>query len=496
MAWRGVYFPFRQDGLLETIVSFAGIILFVFAVVWVIRSLRRDFQAGMRTIFGLLVFLPASLAIPLPSGLPQLTIHRVLILVGFWFVMRNSNRAGGGWRIPNLGLVVLFGFAQLMSLAFGIQFVSGLKGFLSYALEAALLYILVSEYVRTQPDLTKLLSSMCYGLAAVAIVAYVEKYLHFNPATKLLPETGLAAQWGWEQGDIVSTYAHRILLGYAMAIGVVLALALSAQSRLAKPRRVMQMIALLLIGATYFSASRGPWLGLGLALAAMGVVGGRGMRLRVALIGFGAALVLILRPGVRETIQNLYSATLDEESLKGNSYNYRWRLWVVAWSEIQRSPERLLFGFGPGSTESMDLTEYFYGHEGYSSSMEKIGFTSWDNAYACDLIELGVFGCFIELMLHVSILWTIFANWRRTDSPGGVLEAGIAVGCVVFMFAMTNVSIFAPQLKYMFWALAAAGSSPCGIRRGQRHVEESKSAEEEVGGTVGVAAGLTRSAWT
>ena len=172
-----------------------------------------------------------------------------------------------------------------------------------------------------------------------------------------------------------------------------------------------------------------------------------------------AAAILVLRPGVRDTIRNLYTATFDEDSQKGGSYQTRWQLWTVAWKEIQVSPNRFLFGYGPASTESMDLSHYWYGTEGWSSSVSKIGYTSWDNNYACDLIELGMVGLVLEAILFLSIVRTLVENWHRSDPDNRVLQGGIAVACLVFMFAMTNVFIFAPQLKYLFWALVAIGSN-------------------------------------
>jgi O-antigen ligase len=91
--------------------------------------------------------------------------------------------------------------------------------------------------------------------------------------------------------------------------------------------------------------------------------------------------------------------------------------------------------------------------------MTKIGYTSWDNNFACNLIELGVLGFLAEMLLFFIILKKLVANWFKNDSEDRVLQGGIIVSCMVFLFAMTNVFIFAPQLKYLFWALVAAGSN-------------------------------------
>ena len=435
--------------------SLLGAALLAILVVWAIRRLRRDLDSGMRLIFALLVFLPTSLRIELPGALPQLTIQRILILIAFVFLLRNAPSVPRKWPIPNLTLITLFGITQGVSLVFGAQFIPGLKGFSSYILEVALFYVLMNLYIMTEPNLLRLVCSICYGLAAVAVLATIEKFSGTNLSELIAPSGGLAEI----KQEITSTYPHRIALGYAMAMGVPLALAASTQFRSARTRRLLYGIALLSIGAAYFSMSRGPWLGMGLGLIGIGILGGTLLRKRLLQIALLSAAVLVLRPGVLETITNLYTASFDENAQKHGSLATRWQLWTVAWTEIQVSPERFLFGFGPVSTESMDLSQYWYGTEGWSASVSKIGYTSWDNNYACDLIELGVVGLALEVTLLLAIVGTVLREWRASDAEGRILLSGIGLACAVFMFAMTNVYIFAPQLKYLFWALVAIGSN-------------------------------------
>jgi O-antigen ligase len=345
----------------------------------------------------------------------------------------------------------LFGLVQVVSLIFGTQFVPGLKTVFSYAIEGVLFYVLVSEYVQSETDINKLLSAICYGLTGVAALATVEKYWRFNLFNELLRLPGL-------ERDVVSTYPHRILLGYAMVMGVAVAMVLSVDLQNKQKKHTMYLVTLLLACAAYFSMSRGPWLGLILTLVILAAIGGKHVRRKVGSIALFAAALLVLRPGVRDTVSSLYSETFDEDSAKGGSYETRWQLWTIAWKEIQVSPGRFLFGFGPVSTENMDLTDYFRDHEGYGSSMAKIGYTSWDNNYANDLIELGVIGFLVELLLLARIVYVLITNWFRSDPEGRVFQAGVTVGCLIFMFAMTNVFIFSPQLKYLFWALVCIGS--------------------------------------
>ena len=443
----------------------------------------------MCAVFALLVFLPYTLRIDLPAPLPQLTIHRILIVLAFIFLIRSRTPNRRRWPIPNLWLVVLFGFSQVASLLFGTDFVGGLKNCGNYSIETVLFYLLITEYVMAESNVVRLLSSICYGLAAVAVVATIEKYFRFDPVGLISPTGGgspLAAT-----GDIAATYPHRILMGYAIAMGVPLSLALSAYFKETKPRRIMYGITFLLIAATYFSMSRGPWLGLGLGLLGMVVLGGRKLRKKLAFVAVLTAAILLLRPGVRDTISNLCFSTFNDSSDKASTYNYRWQLWAVAWDQLRLSPVRFLFGYGPGSTENMDLSNYWHGQEGWQADIIHSGHTSWDNNYAGDLIELGTIGFLLELTLFLSISKTLVMNWHRSDMDDRVLQAGIAVACLIFMYSMTNVYIFAPQLKYLFWALVAIGSNLSLVLANQSGCETmlaSESSSESITG----AASLTK----
>jgi O-antigen ligase len=134
-------------------------------------------------------------------------------------------------------------------------------------------------------------------------------------------------------------------------------------------------------------------------------------------------------------------------------------MWTVAWDQIRLSPVHFLFGYGPNSTMHMDLSDFWHGQEGSQAGVIHMGHTSWDNNYACDLIELGVIGFLLKVILFLSVVKTLIDNWCESDNDYRILEGGIVVACLVFMYSMSNVYIFAPQLYYMFWTLVAAGSN-------------------------------------
>jgi hypothetical protein len=147
------------------------------------------------------------------------------------------------------------------------------------------------------------------------------------------------------------------------------------------------------------------------------------------------------------------------------SYEYRGILWHVAYSEITKSPVRLLFGYGGLTTETMDLSRYFKRGAGGTTAL--LGFTSWDNQMACDLIEFGYVGFIAEMVLLGSVLVGIIKLGMRVPKSDRNFMLAMFAACGIYTYAMTNVYIFSPQLKCLFWAVVA-----CGIRYGQFAVRD------------------------
>jgi O-antigen ligase len=122
-------------------------------------------------------------------------------------------------------------------------------------------------------------------------------------------------------------------------------------------------------------------------------------------------------------------------------------LWGKAFTEIKKSPCRLLFGTGPGSHQVLD----FSGEVWYSRHLSQ--FWSWDNQYAIYLLELGFCGFVLWLILYLNIIIRAFNIWINIETKYKGIVLGIFSSIIVFIFMMTNVAIFTPQLQFIFWSL-------------------------------------------
>jgi hypothetical protein len=442
-----------------------NVIYMAILLVPVLWQLRKDFISGLALCMFLFVSMPDALRLSIGGGIPELTIHRLLLLIllPYWMAHR---RQQADRRVPFVRGLLALAAAQFISLLLSVHFSGSVKSFLAFALEVALFFAITSSSLQNREQVIKILYGIVLGLGLVAVVGVIEKYRGVNLARLILSDSSV------ETNDITSTYPHRILFGYAMVIGIPILFALAECERRGKRKALLAGMVLLLMAGCYFSQSRGPWSALIVGCVIFFFLGSRAAKRVAVTIMILGTLVLAAKPGVRDTIASAFNSTFDENNVKGRSYEYRWILWRVAYSEISKSPERALFGYGGLSTETMDLSEYFESEGGGTTSA--LGYTSWDNQLACDLVEFGFAGFMIELALFGGVLGALFGFWRRSKGTDKCIMAAFLSACMVYLYAMSTVYIFSPQLKCLFWALAA-----CGIRYGQCREVERAATESE-----------------
>ncbi len=305
----------------------------------------------------------------------------------------------------------------------------------------------------TTPAIKRAAKVAVSALAVVACLAVVERYFEFNPARILL-----LGERGDGEGGITSVYRHRIMFGYAMAAIFPFALFFAGRARGRRESILAWAVLLLTIAACYFSFSRGPWVGLLLAALLIGILGRETFRRGIKVIGAITVLALVADAGVRETVFELAASLIDTDTahnVKASSAQYRKTLWRVAWVEISKSPERMLFGYGRNSTLQKDYSEYFEREMG--GTTDKLGFTSWDSQFALNLIELGILGFLAGTILYFKLFLAGIKSWRNLE--GDDLHRDLVLAAVaslgVYLWACTNVAIFNPQLTWLFLTAAA-----------------------------------------
>jgi hypothetical protein len=401
----------------------------------------------------LMVCVSDKLRLDLPGGLPELTIQRMLLLISFYYWNRERRYRvkyrDRGVNAVLLGNLILVLCSTVLSIALDLS----LKSIISLAFEEYFFYWLVYTSVRSEKDILLVFKHFGYGLAIVAVLGFVEYYTQFNPVDEYIvqgprPEMG-GAYTGWY--DVMGTFPHRILFGYAMVCGAVVAFACYFLEK-TKIRRYLWLAFVMLFSATtYFSNSRGPWFALPLGFGVVAVWGTARSRKLILYLGVAIMIGLLLKPGVLSTITNLVQSTFEKDTHKGDSYEYRWECWSVAWKMISDSPLRLLFGYGGLSTQRMDLQHLF----SVGGSTYKLGYTSWDNQFAANLIEFGVLGFMGFNVVFMVVCSRLFARKAGVSPSLAQVVISARAVLVVYLFLMTNVYSFSNQLKYFLWGIIA-----------------------------------------
>ena len=78
----------------------------------------------------------------------------------------------------------------------------------------------------------------------------------------------------------------------------------------------------------------------------------------------------------------------------------RFELWKKAYSEVTKSTERLLFGYGNGAHNIM-VFQALYFHNIY------LKFDSWDNHFAAVLLDTGYLGFLGFILLTIFFLFIL-----------------------------------------------------------------------------------------
>lgn len=406
---------------------------------------RVSYSSGLAVTIFFLFLLPTEIRISTGTALPEITIHRILLLIGFWQTWRRSRWFQDRALLPGVALLVTMALGRLCSTLIAVEPVAGAKELLSFILEYLLFFLMVGKGIRDRETVVRVLRAALLAGVIVGLLGVYEKYRGTNLAA--LVASGMVDN----PKTVTATYRHRILFGYAMAMAFPLAFALRHWVANRAQALFLMSGVLILPAACYFGNSRGPWVGMALAGAVLMLAGSRIVRRHLCLLAMLAGLALVGMPGVQKSILNRWEQTFTTDTHKGRSASYRLELWTTAWQHLTKSPGRFVFGYGGGSTEHMQLDDYFQ----YGGGSGQLGHTSWDSEYASDFMKYGVLGLSMNVLLLLSFVrWT----WRARAQCGPEAEDLLA-GCLavmfVFLWAMSNVAIFNPQLQYLFLTVVA-----------------------------------------
>jgi O-antigen ligase len=303
--------------------------------------------------------------------------------------------------------------------------------------------------IKDENDIDILLRYIVSGLLVVTVLGLAERYFNFSVIKYLNSEQ--YAMILSLNGRVTSTYPHPILLGSGLAMGVPLAMYSIQYLKRDYFTSLYPVTTLLLVATIYLTFSRSAWISLGICFSFGLILFPADMKKYLGFIILLFIMFIYLREGVYKTIDNLYYSTFDVDTIKGSSYSYRWELWRVALSKIGESATRFLFGFGDGSHEIIDLS----GRLSYDPNRIVL-FKSWDNEYACILLERGVIGFLSYIIMNLYIfVKMVKGRIQQLEGKEKTLISSLLISNGVFLFTLTTVKMFSIQMVILYWTNVA-----------------------------------------
>jgi len=415
-------------------------------IIGVIIAFNNNYRKGLMYGFILLLVLPQYCGVKINDTLPVLTTHRLVLIIAFFFWIRNVETESIT-DVPFKRIFILLLISNTVTLFMAEYFLISLKRYLSFCLENFVVYIILVTSIQTKDQIEMYFLSFFKAICFLAALAILERYSDIR-IIDYLPTFGSIPAAVYKH-EVITTFPHPIFLGIPMAVGLTMCITLIQinyrHSHLRTP--ILYMMMLIIGSALYFSFSRGPWVAAGIGCGTLFLLSGAHTKRTVLIVLLIVVLINILRPGVFRTLSSYYKKTLDKQSIEGSSYYYRWELWRKAYKEIKTAPERMAFGYGLEYHRYEDLNDEFVLADKTSK------FRSWDNEFAAILLELGFVGLFLYFLLYFSLFRYCFGSILYTSGDDKDFLISLIACYLICLFMMTNVKMFSSQVMFLFYTI-------------------------------------------
>jgi O-Antigen ligase len=446
--------------------------LLVIAIL-VSTAMRKSMDAALAVAACLLMIFPNQAQIPLP-GLFDLTTQRliVMVLLGLYLsVGRRTDAERPQGPLPLRFLLAVLIVWMLLSSAKSIVPQISFKSTLSEYFDFALIYIIYARSLSRAETVRKVFAGFVAGMVICSFFGLLEIYADWR-VTSLFPAVSTRFADLASEADrgvrVQSTFDHSILFGAALSMAIPMGFFLLDKARSKGQKTYLWLAQLIMMLCLYKTDSRGPWIAAILSFALLVLFGKGRMRTYTGAIVLTTVLVIAVRPGVRQSVFDLYAATLDPDSPQGQSYQWRYVLFHVARTELSKDTGRSIWGFGPESFFYLGLTTDAM----VDGEMHTVKVDSCDSAYVELMMDTGYVGLFIvALLLATGLLYSAY-RFLTARTPDNMIYLIAFINLCAFSFLMSNVELWGwGQQSYMFWVVVAiAMSSPA-----QLHFERAKS---------------------
>src|SRR5712692_2601721 len=441
----------------------------VAVAVLVAIAARRGAEQVLPVAAFILVLVPRDAALQLP-GLFDLTTQRVVLvaLIGLYFVFPAKDPRSGRFDTPLKWLIITHIVWCLISTANSIVPLMSLKKMVSEVFEYYLMYYIFFRTIRDVRTINRILFAIVSAIIVSSVFGAIEAYGEWS-VMKWFPAVVHRFE-GWSaigtlsgrDVRVVSTFAHPILFGAGLTMAIVLALYLLKTTNDSRKKIFLWGGLLLMFLNIYKTSSRGPWLGLIVSLSLLLLFDKGRVRKYLTVIGVIILAVFVIRPGVLDTIVNIYYATFDLSSPLGTSYEYRYALRDLAVKTVSKDMTRELWGYGMESF-------YYLGLEGELNG-RPYRFLSCDSSWLEVMVETGYGGLLIIASILFTPAWRAWRHFRHSSDRHRHANLYFLVNMVAYYFMMLSVAMYSwGQTGYMLWIIIAASLAYSRLEKAQAH---------------------------
>jgi len=437
-----------------TLIVFIDLVI----IISLIMASRRRLEDALPVFCFFVVLMPLESKLVIP-GLFDLGAARVALLTLLILFITRRERMSST-PIPLKRLMFLHVAWALGSTVYSISVATSTKQLIAQVLEYYLLYYMFLKIISDVRTVYKIVYAMTIAMGVCCIFGLFEAYASYS-ILRIFPSDlwitydsrrdPLYIEWG--RGlRIRSTFPHPILFGDALAMSIPLALYLLSVFKNQRQRFALWIIVVLMLWAVYKTTSRGPWIVTAVSCVLLAIMVNNRVRKYLIVCAMLSLAILVARPGIWQTISNLYQSSTDSTSLVGESYQYRNALIDAITDAVAREPARTLLGYGLGTFRELGL-----------NIKHLNDYRRWytcDNNWGLFLYETGYVGLLIIGSLLITPLMMTLRQYHRLPRPAkyfsGVLFISLA-GFYVLIFSVAGYSW--GQQGFMAWILIALSVS-------------------------------------
>jgi hypothetical protein len=443
-------------------------------VVSLVAAGHRRLENALPVFTFLSVLMPYEARLVIPGLFDVSTMRVALLTMLALFIARRDHSIRG--PIPLKWLMVLHIVWVLCSTFYSLSAITSTKLLIAQVLEYYLLYYLFLRIITSAETVSRIAYAIIIAMGVCCIFGLFEAYASWSVLT-IFPSqlwylyNGRTDPLYIEMGRglrIRSTFPHPILFGDALAMSVPIALYLLSVCKQVRQKILLGTITLLMFWALYKTSSRGPWMTLGISSILLFLLVRNRVRRYLTFVALLTLLVLLTRPGIRQTIVQLYESTQDSSNAVGSSYEFRNVLIPSVTNALARDPLRMVVGYGLGTFREIGVDINFM-------HLTQRWHTCDDN-WVLFLYETGYVGLAIIIVLLLKPLLMMLRNYRRMPRPEKYFIGVIFISLAGFYLGLLSVAGYNwGQQGFMAWILISLSAAyPRVVMRGRRQGRLSK----------------------